>query len=112
MGDHLSTYPNRRAPLVWRQTSRHGRLLLKEGGNFTVSRLNNGRTPWNFEHNMGNRKRLLVASNEEGCHRVRQRLHHMPIQEKPIEQTKTTPFPYHIRHLRYTVHLHRHGLHC
>ena len=79
MVDHLSNHPVRWPPLVWGQTSRHGRLLLKEGGNFIVSRLNNGRTPRNFEHNMGNRKGLLVASHEEGCHRICQRMHHMSV---------------------------------
>ena len=68
MGDHLSTNPVQLSSLVWRQTSRHGRLLLKEGGNFTIPQLDDGRTPRNFEHNLGNRERLLVASNEEGCY--------------------------------------------
>ena len=67
MGDHLPTYTSRRPLLVWRQTSCHGRLLLEEGGNFTISRLNNSQTSWNLQHNVGNRERLLVASNEEGC---------------------------------------------
>ena len=65
MGNHLSAHSIWQSPLVWGQTSRRGRLLLKEGGKFTVSRLNNGWTPWNFVHNMGNREGLLVASNEE-----------------------------------------------
>ena len=79
MGHHLPTYRIRRPPLVQGQTSRHGRLFLEEGGNFTLSRLNNGRTPRNLEHNMGNREGLLVASNEEGRYQIRQRLHLVPI---------------------------------
>ena len=79
MGNHLPAHSDRWSPLVWRQTSHHGRLLLKKGGNFTISRLNNGRAPRNFKHNMGNRKGLLVASHEEGCHPIRQRMYHMPI---------------------------------
>ena len=37
-----------RSLLVWGQTSHHGRLLLKEGGNFTISWLINSRTPRNI----------------------------------------------------------------
>ena len=79
MGCYLPAYRVQRHPLVWGQTSCHGRLLLKEGGNFTVSRLDNSQTPRNFEHNMGNREGLLVASHEKGCQRIRQRMHHMPV---------------------------------
>ena len=111
MGNHLSTNPIGWPPLVWGQTSRHGRLLLKKGGNFTISQLNNSWTPQNLEHNVGNHKGLLVANDEEGCHRIHQRMQHMPVKEKPTEQTKATPFSHHIRHLRYTIHFYSHGLH-
>ena len=94
------------------QASRCGRLLLKEGGNFTVSRLDNSQTPRNLKHDVGNCEGLLVASNEEGRCRIRQRLHHMPIQEKSTKQNKTTPISHHIRHLRHTMHFYSHGLHC
>ena len=61
---------------------------------------------------MGNRKRLLVAGHEEGHYQIRQGVLHMSIQEKPIEQTETTPLSYSIRHLRHTVYLYSYGLHC
>ena len=99
VGNYLSTHAIQQPPLVRGQTSRRGRLLLEEGGNFTVSRLINGRTPWNLKHDMGHSKRLLVASNEEGHHRICQRLHHMSVQEKSTEQNKTTPVSYHIGRL-------------
>ena len=79
MGRYLPTYRVQQSPLVWGQTSRHGRLLLKEGGNFTVSRLDNSWTPRDFEHNVGNHEGLLVASHEKGRHRICQRMHHMPV---------------------------------
>ena len=79
MDHHLPTHRIQRSPLVQGQTSHHGRLLLEEGGTFTLSRLNNGWTSRNFEYNMGNRKGLLVASNEEVRYRIRQRLYPVPI---------------------------------
>ena len=99
MGHHLSTHRVRRSLLVQGQTSCHGRLLLKEGGNFTISRLNNGRTPRNLKYNMGNSEGLLVASNEKGRYQIHQRLHHVSIQEKPTKQNETTSISYHIGHL-------------
>ena len=68
MGHHLPTHRIQRSSLVRGQISHHGRLLLKEGGNFTISPLDHSRTPWNFEHNVGNREGLLVASHEKGRH--------------------------------------------
>ena len=112
MGNHLPINPIRWPLLVWGQTSHHGRLLLKEGGNFTISRLCDSWTPQNFEHNVGNHMGLLVANDEKGHHQIRKRMYHVPVKEESTKQTKATHLSYCIRLLRYSVHFYSHRLHC
>ena len=67
VGNHISPKTTRGSLLVWRQISCHGRLLLKEGGNFTISWLTNSRTHGNLQHYVGNNTWLLVCNGHYNC---------------------------------------------
>ena len=112
MGNHVSLNTNRGTTLVRRPASNRGRQLLKEGGNFPLSRLTNSGTPRNFEHDVGNSTGFLVACHEKGRNRVHQRLRQLSSREKSTKQTKTPSVSYRLRYVFHTIRVHSHGLHC